>query len=72
MELRDSDSEQTVPYTITLDAPDGAYAAYEATGQVTTNALPGTRLYADAPYVNDKGHVFKSGKWPTLPWTLRS
>ena len=61
VELRDSDSEQTVPYTITLDAPDGAYAAYEATDQVTTNALPGTRLYADAPYVNDKGHVFK--KW---------
>lgn len=61
VELRDSDSAQTVPYTITLDAPDGAYAAYEATDQVTTNALPGTRLYADAPYVNDKGHVFK--KW---------
>lgn len=61
VELRDSDSEQTVPYTITLDAPSGAYAAYEATDQVTTNALPGTRLYADAPYVNDKGHVFK--KW---------
>lgn len=61
VELRDSDSVQTVPYTITLDAPSGAYAAYEATDQVTTNALPGTRLYADAPYVNDKGHVFK--KW---------
>lgn len=68
VELRDSDSEQTVPYTITLDAPDGAYAAYEATDQVTTNALPGTRLYADAPYVNDKGHVFK--KWEVVDATV--
>lgn len=57
--LRDSDSEQKVPYTITLDAPDGAYAAFEETDQNTADALPGTRLYAVAPYVNHEGHVFK-------------
>lgn len=58
VELKETTSEQKVPHTITLQAPEDSYAAYEDNDRVTTNALPGTRLYAYAPYVSG-GKVFK-------------
>ena len=60
-DLKVTTSETNLPWAITLDAPEGSYAVYEATDQITTSALPGTNLYAVAPYVNDDGYVFE--KW---------
>ena len=61
VDLRVATSETNLPWAITLDAPEGSYAADEKTDCKTTSAMPGTRLYAYAPYVSG-GKVFKEWK----------
>ena len=57
-DLRSSDTEETIPHFITLNAPDGAYAFDLVADEIITYAAKGTEIELFAPTLNDQGHIF--------------
>ena len=57
-DLRSSDTEDTIPHFISLNAPEGAYALDLVADEMVTYAEKGTEIMLSAPTLNDQGHVF--------------
>ena len=57
-DLRYAASEEDIPHTITLDAPEGASASDESAEETVTSAKKGTEITLFSPTLNDQGHVF--------------
>lgn len=57
-DLRSSDTEETIPHFITLNAPEGAYAFDVHTEETVTYAKKGAEIELFAPTLNEHGHVF--------------